>query len=644
MSTRVFALLIGIDAYKSGNIWNLQSCVDDAKRIRHWLTDDLNVPRDQIRMLLDNHATKQTIEDNFMEHLINNTAIEKGDAIFIYFSGHGSTVSAPRGWNPDSKRPTGVEVLCTYDCDTKQGNARIAGIPDRSMHALIDELAKVKGNNITLMLDCCFSPDRSSSDIRNRSHTRWTPTTKVKPDDLYNALWPGARSSPHLKGGFSNPHRPPHTLVAACGSGYRAVEGKEGGKFTAAFLKAVSEVSLHRTSYISLLERITSHMGDGQSPICVGQNKSRILFDGIPFVPNSQYVSVDLDNDKRLRIEMGAIQGVVEGSEFSLHIHNYRGSLNPSIAIAVVSDVHPTWSLGHTKTSDSSVPQTCWAHISKWNNRRPFRVHLKTTFTSLFRRWKIRKSIPSTTNDSPSKGGLNILRVKHAAQADISVTVGSRDTIVERHDDVIAANCRQIVRIESKGALDVIDDAARFHLHLHRRNLENPLRNLVDMELFRLDPASWKKIGNNLLEDGKLKLPYERGTIYSVVIRNRSQLDLWPYLLYMDPNSYGITLLYRPDPALSPLPRGSHLEIGSGKPGSEALSFALPDNIHLDSGFLKLFLSSTPLAMGMIEQGLPLVLLPPPAQENPSLTNMVSDDICWDTNFARVTFIRDGRP
>lgn len=89
MSFRVFALIIGIDRYKSGNVWNLTSCEDDAQNMKRWLTQSLSVPRDHICLLLNNKATKQRIEDSFMAHLVNNPEIESGDAIIIYFAGHG---------------------------------------------------------------------------------------------------------------------------------------------------------------------------------------------------------------------------------------------------------------------------------------------------------------------------------------------------------------------------------------------------------------------------------------------------------------------------------------------------------------------------------------------------------------------------
>src|SRR5580765_971584 len=119
MSTRIFALIIGIDNYKSGGIWNLHGCVDDAKKVKNWLTDNLNVPKDQICLLLDKQATKNNIEECFMQHLVANPCIEKGDAILIYFAGHGSSLRCPIDWHQKGSKPAAVQLLCPYDHDTK---------------------------------------------------------------------------------------------------------------------------------------------------------------------------------------------------------------------------------------------------------------------------------------------------------------------------------------------------------------------------------------------------------------------------------------------------------------------------------------------------------------------------------------------
>ena len=94
-----------------------------------------------------------------MKHLVNNPAIEPGDAIIFYFAGHGSSLRAPKGWFGHNSKS--VEVLCSYDHDTKGPSGRVPGLSDRSLHAMMKDLASVKGDNITLILDCSFQTPTS---------------------------------------------------------------------------------------------------------------------------------------------------------------------------------------------------------------------------------------------------------------------------------------------------------------------------------------------------------------------------------------------------------------------------------------------------------------------------------------------------
>jgi len=362
----LFALLIGVDQYKSGALWNLESCVEDAKNVQRWLLKDLNVPKDQLCVLLDKDATKDNIERCFLNHLIQNTMIQRDDAIIIYFAGHGSTVPVPANWFHKGSVSGTAEVLCSYD----SGHGGVAGISDRSFHGMLHDLSQAKGDNITVILDSCFSPLQCPANMRDRHRTRWTPSEKVLPRDLSAGLWSTAsvRDYPRDVGFYNTTES--HTLLAACNPGEKAMEGKEGGKFTAALLETAREMALHNVSCTGMLTHIRSKIGGGQCPFAAGLNVKRPIFDAVPFVPDGRYFQTDLAHDpKMLRIGLGAVHGVVEGTEFSLHMHNYCASCNPSIASVSVTHVYPTWSFAHLKSPIPIPPGGCWAQIRRWNNR-----------------------------------------------------------------------------------------------------------------------------------------------------------------------------------------------------------------------------------------------------------------------------------
>ncbi|KIK67148.1 hypothetical protein GYMLUDRAFT_37193 [Collybiopsis luxurians FD-317 M1] len=375
MDGRVFAVVIGIDQYKSGDIWNLESCVDDAKSMKRWLVDDLGVPKHQIAMLLDERATKQNIEVTLGAHLLHNSRIQKGDAILIYFAGHGSTLKAPHDWLLDGPMRCNVEVLCPYDHDTKAPEGRIAGISARAMHTFLHDLSKAKGNNITLMIDSCFAPPPSNS--RDRSCVRWTSTSKAAAEDLYR----GSHLCPKLQKrneSFYSRNWTSHTVVTACKPGTIAIEGKEGGKFTTAFLKVMRSVPLHITPFATLMDQIRQKMGH-QVPYCSGTH-SDYLLNGVPFTQDPRYIPVLFNSENGIRIELGSEHGIEKGGEFSLHAHNYFGSRNPALATVTVQDVSSNWCTVRSKSS-SSLPKHCWArtpHNHGWSY-----VRLRKAFQTL---------------------------------------------------------------------------------------------------------------------------------------------------------------------------------------------------------------------------------------------------------------------
>jgi hypothetical protein len=612
MASRVYALLVGIEQYKSSNIWNLSSCVDDALNMKRWLMDDLHVPRDNIRVLLDEKATKRAIEDTFMTHLVSNPAIEHGDAIIFYFAGHGSSVAAPSDWF--HAQPRRADMLCTYDHSTKTASARVSGITDWSLHAMLADLADAKGDNITVMLDCCFSPMRSRISDRMRRNTRWTPSAKLAEDDLHAGLWRSALSRqvpPSAARGFHTPSAT-HVTLLACRTGERAVEDKEGGRFTCALLGARHALALHSTSYEDLIDHL--ELPEGQRAVCAGATAGRILFNGVPFPPDTHFVAVSLVKED-IRIDAGAVHGIVEGSELSLHAHNFHGSLNPMLTSLRVFEVHPTWCRAHTKQPASlrSLNGAGWARITRWNNRVPIRVHLKRTCGALAQWWRLRRRIPprNAQESGVSPGGLSLARVPGREDADLSIQRRCRDIVLTRHDALIARNCAEKVTMPSAStddAVRAIDAAARFHLHLHRKNSEPavPLRVQVSMALHVLDEATWAPAGPDLLDNGRATLvPDGRSGVYALVLDNRSSHDLWPYLFWMDADGYVISALYHPSPALPgpPLRRRSKFTIGTGGAGSEALAFRLAGDGARSSGFLKLFLSSAYVPMVVVEQG-----------------------------------------
>lgn len=159
----LFALLIGIDEYKHDTLNNLGASVADAKAVKTYLETSLGVPAFQIQTLYNSEATRDAIVDN-IRAFQTNPYIRNGDPILIFYSGHGGTVDAPEGWEAGGPE---IQIILSYDALCEGKGREIYGIPDRTMGALLDQLANQKGDNITVIFDCCHSGSLTRS---KRSH------------------------------------------------------------------------------------------------------------------------------------------------------------------------------------------------------------------------------------------------------------------------------------------------------------------------------------------------------------------------------------------------------------------------------------------------------------------------------------------
>jgi len=87
-----YALIIGIDKYE--NVQNLHYAVKDAESIQDILVNTFNFPEDNVRLLINEDATKQSIIEAFSDITIK---AEESDRVLIYFAGHGETMDLSEG-------------------------------------------------------------------------------------------------------------------------------------------------------------------------------------------------------------------------------------------------------------------------------------------------------------------------------------------------------------------------------------------------------------------------------------------------------------------------------------------------------------------------------------------------------------------
>ena len=87
-----WALIIGIDKYE--NVRDLNYAVKDAESIWDILVNTFDFPQDNITLLQNEDATKQSIIQAFSDITIK---AKQNDRVLIYFAGHGETMDLSEG-------------------------------------------------------------------------------------------------------------------------------------------------------------------------------------------------------------------------------------------------------------------------------------------------------------------------------------------------------------------------------------------------------------------------------------------------------------------------------------------------------------------------------------------------------------------
>jgi hypothetical protein len=149
-SPPLFALIIGINEYKSKSAWlsTLKGAVADADAVQHYLEEQLNVDSSHIQNLRDAQATGVKIISELVA-LQTDERIKFGDPILIYFAGHGGEANPPVGWEAGGGN-SNIQMVIPHDYEPNadSGSKVHGGIPDYFIGVLINRLAKAKGDNI----------------------------------------------------------------------------------------------------------------------------------------------------------------------------------------------------------------------------------------------------------------------------------------------------------------------------------------------------------------------------------------------------------------------------------------------------------------------------------------------------------------
>jgi len=136
------ALLVGINDYKTIN--DLQGCINDVTNMRNILKTYFGFTNDDIRILVDERATKKNILYR-LEKMVAEA--NPDDTLVFHFSGHGSQI---RDRDNDELNDHMDELICPYNLSWEDGF-----ITDDMLRAVLNKLKK--GVKMEIILDCCHS-------------------------------------------------------------------------------------------------------------------------------------------------------------------------------------------------------------------------------------------------------------------------------------------------------------------------------------------------------------------------------------------------------------------------------------------------------------------------------------------------------
>ncbi|KAJ7607782.1 caspase domain-containing protein [Mycena polygramma] len=606
---RWFLLSIAINQYQCDKIPQLQGCLNDAELLKLCLSSILGTPsKTAIRSLTNAQATRSAIISGFSEHLINNSEIEYGDPIVIFYAGHGGRVPAPGGAGLPSRF---IETLCPADQSVKDGTP---GIPDVTVNALLRILAGRKGSNITFICDCCHSGgvDREITaeqhGYRVARYNEHNPPLSPLPDIDLEILEKanGQGEAFHHHGSYLS-----HILLAACGENEKAFEVPEpfgttsGGRypcgaFTEALTRRLGELqsSWQHVTYSSLFDSLTL---ENQNPRCVGDYGNCFLFSN----KRARGLFNLTEVPTGFHVDAGRAHGLCVGTKLNVY---KQAAASPCLGVLEVDTVAPLSATAKRRSVDNTfdVPAPSWAGIRAWDAG-DLRV-----FAS--------PSVAKSLRLPDFRSAFSLLRAHDRESSHIALYSTSDGYItVERRDPLMGAfSCRSVTLnlklLVGLSLSDALQKIAHFYFHLGRHkptsseafldsnNLTMTNRVFVRMNHVVRDNEGLSKLGSHVtFRKNIFYLEEEEGCDYSLTIYNTSNHGFYLYLFYLNPADYSITPWCLPQPAdIEPsLKPHSSLSIGDGY--RNTLHFA-PGPDGADGGFFKLILCSRYVDLGHIAQ------------------------------------------
>jgi hypothetical protein len=377
VSSKHYAILIGIDAYPDKYKSSLKGCVRDTQQIRSLLEQQpfhINIQTFTATQDFEGSTTGPVEDptllptyDNVTKAFRDLTSVAlSGDYVYIHYSGHGTRI-APTA-KPFSNQHTGDLALALlggeYGDEVKPlGGHRLA----LALNAMV-----LKGLVVTLVLDCCFAASiyrLDRSDIRflqidpELASAYFADNTLSeedgeKPDSDY-------RDVSMLPSWLINPNG--YALLAACGPHEEAGEivhrGESHGALSHFLNLSIRDGGLnrkHKNIFYRLSSKFRGHSVQ-QNPALYG-NKDQGFFGENTFT-NSRPMVLVVKNGQQFTLHAGQAHGISDGDEFILYpssVLEHNEAFHTNLIKSTVAGAGPLTSLLHLDDAIAATTESDW--------------------------------------------------------------------------------------------------------------------------------------------------------------------------------------------------------------------------------------------------------------------------------------------
>lgn len=315
--SKLFGLLVGIAEYHpSSGVGSLTGCVNDVNSVEEYLSGRF-APNDlKLVKLLNESATRKSVIDSFLSHLVNNDEMKEGDTAFFYYTGHGSYATSNVAFKAID--PLGRdETLVLYDSRALNGR----DLADKEIALLIHSIPR--NVKIVLVIDSCHSGSITRSaetadrlSLGKAKHTPARRSSEGRPLSDYFSIGDLNYEQMHLNGKLEIPETR-HVVLSACSRGEVAYESafEPTSLFTSHLMKILngSQVNLSYLELSDYLHTLLARKANRQTPELTALNgfDPRLEFLGERQTSGTpQFRVVYNETSGKWTIDCGAIHGL----------------------------------------------------------------------------------------------------------------------------------------------------------------------------------------------------------------------------------------------------------------------------------------------------------------------------------------------